>query len=421
MTRQTHQSTPRSSRLHSPSRTCSALLERAKHPCRSDQHLRPPYRASGNGARVSAGLGEAWNPASWNPATWNPTTWVANQQWTDPNVPVTTNVWDTQVNYNTWPGQQPTQDTQASLGQCQSSLRDSAELVQLGTYIPPDSCQALVVCAGSPRASSTAECTIATHVLEYMLSAQKKKGLTTESKATYLGYWNYHLHTLCGDGDGCETKYPSDLRYLRTRLDWSKKMDQTFDPDAKGQLSGILTEMDRYYEKRDAIAPESVIITKSHEFDGTLMDMCDKRIVLTSSRDSEEVFDSGLNLGWFDQPKEESRDTFNKYFELWRGWKSCWTSAAENDINSVLFDMDYTQLTTEGSFRAIVMQMTYEIAQLLNVQDADTNYIVEQVLQRDFQRELNPSLTTGGLPVKTPGTLGKGEAGKYKGPEHMFS
>ena len=181
MTRQTHQSTPRSSRLHSPSRTCSALLERAKHPCRSDQHLRPPYRASGNGARVSAGLGEAWNPASWNPATWNPTTWVANQQWTDPNVPVTTNVWDTQVNYNTWPGQQPAEDTQASLGQCQSSLRDSAELVQLGTYIPPESCQALVVCAGSPRASSTAECTIATHVLEYMLSAQKKKGLTTES------------------------------------------------------------------------------------------------------------------------------------------------------------------------------------------------------------------------------------------------
>ena len=90
--------------------------------------------ASGNGARVSAGLGEAWNPASWNPATWNPTTWVANQQWTDPNVPVTTNVWDTQVNYNTWPGQQPAEDTQASLGQCQSSLRDSAELVQLGNH-----------------------------------------------------------------------------------------------------------------------------------------------------------------------------------------------------------------------------------------------------------------------------------------------
>ena len=77
--------------------------------------------------------------------------------------------------------------------------------------------------------------------------------------------------------------------------------------------------------------------------------------------------------------------------------------------------------TRLGSFRAVVMQMTYEIAQLLNVQDADTNYIVEQVLQRDFQRELNPSLTTGGLPVKTPGTRGKGEAGKYKGPEHMFS
>ena len=149
------------------------------------------------------------------------------------------------------------------------------------------------------------------------------------------------------------------------------------------------------------------------------MNVCNKRIVLTSSRDSEEVFDSGLNLGWFTYPKEESRETFDKYYALWNGWKSCWESAAENDLNSVLFDLDYSQLTTEGSFRAVVMQMTYEIAQLLNLQDVDMGGIVEKVLQRDFQRELNPSLTTGGLPVKQPGTLGKGES-KPVGPQYMF-
>ena len=149
------------------------------------------------------------------------------------------------------------------------------------------------------------------------------------------------------------------------------------------------------------------------------MNVCNKRIVLTSSRDPEEVFDSGLNLGWFTQPKEESRETFDKYYALWNGWKSCWESAAENDLNSVLFDLDYSQLTTEGSFRAVVMQMTYEIAQLLNLQDVDMGGIVEKVLQRDFQRELNPSLTTGGLPVKQPGTLGKGES-KPVGPQYMF-
>ena len=154
-------------------------------------------------------------------------------------------------------------------------------------------------------------------------------------------------------------------------MDWSAKLDQTYDEDAKTRLSGILNEMDRYYEKRDSIAPSSVIITKSHEFDGTLMNVCNKRIVLTSSRDSEEVFDSGLNLGWFMYPKEESRETFDKYYALWNGWKSCWESAAENDLNSVLFDLDYSQLTTEGSFRAVVMQMTYEIAQLLNLQEGD--------------------------------------------------
>ena len=65
------------------------------------------------------------------------------------------------------------------------------------------------------------------------------------------------------------------------------------------------------------------------------------------------------------------------------------------------------------------MQMTYEIAQLLNLQNVDMGGIVEKVLQRDFQRELNPSLTTGGLPVKQPGTLGKGES-KPSGPQYMF-
>ena len=133
------------------------------------------------------------------------------------------------------------------------------------------------------------------------------------------------------------------------------------------------------------------------------MNVCNKRIVLTSSRDSEEVFDSGLNLGWFTYPKEESRETFDKYYALWNGWKSCWESAAENDLNSVLFDLDYSQLTTEGSFRAVVMQMTYEIAQLLNLQGVDMGGVWRRCCSRDFQRELNPSLTREALREPGPG------------------
>ena len=68
-------------------------------------------------------------------------------------------------------------------------------------------------------------------------------------------------------------------------MDWSVKLDQTYDKDTKTRLSGILNERwTAYHEKRDSIAPSSVIITKSHEFDGTLMNVCNKRIVLTSSR-----------------------------------------------------------------------------------------------------------------------------------------
>ena len=91
-------------------------------------------------------------------------------------------------------------------------------------------------------------------------------------------------------------EYPADLRYLRTRMDWSAKLDQTYDEDAKTRLSGILNEMDRYYEKRDAIALR-VIMTKSFEFDGTLMNVCADRA------DELEGFGRGvrlrLNLGWF--------------------------------------------------------------------------------------------------------------------------
>ena len=56
----------------------------------------------------------------------------------------------------------------------------------------------------------------------------------------------------------------------------------------------------------------------------------------------------------------------------------------ENDLNSVLFDLDYSQLTTEGSFRAVVMQMTYEIAQLLNLQDVDMGTLWRRCCSETF-------------------------------------
>ena len=127
--------------------------------------------------------------------------------------------------------------------------------------------------------------------------------------------------------------------------------------------------------------------------------MCDRRLVLTSSREKEEVFDSALSLGWFTQPKEESRWWFETYYDLWQQWGHCWVSATQGNDNTARFDLNFKQLSTEGSFRAVVRLMAYELAKVLQLDDTlmDMNGIVDKVVDRDFQRELNPTLTNGDL------------------------
>ena len=147
---------------------------------------------------------------------------------------------DTSISYNTWPGAPavPAGVAWAVPVLPHKLRRDGAA----GHVHTAGTVQALVVCAGSPRASSTAECTIAQHVLEYMLTGEKQKGYTDQDKATYLGYWNYHLHTLCGDGDGCRAECPADHEGT-CAPGWTgsaNKLDQTYDEDAKTRLSGIL-------------------------------------------------------------------------------------------------------------------------------------------------------------------------------------
>ena len=124
----------------------------------------------------------------------------------------------------------------------------------------------MVVCAGSPRAASTAECTLAEHVLEYMMEDEHRAGRLQQEKATYLGYWNYHLHQLCSDGFDCENKYPAALRELWTRDDWSNALSNIDGGD------DIRTEMDNYYGKRDSVEASSVVIGQIARFDETLLD-----------------------------------------------------------------------------------------------------------------------------------------------------
>ena len=74
-------------------------------------------------------------------------------------------------------------------------------------------------------------------------------------------------------------------------------------------------------------------------------------------------------------------------------------SATQGDENTARFDLNFKQLSTEGSFRAVVRLMAYELAKVLQLDDTlmDMNGIVDKVVDRDFQRELNPALTNGGL------------------------
>ena len=93
----------------------------------------------------------------------------------------------------------------ASTGMNQSkcnadSMSNAARSKGVFVYDPPEQCQMMVICAGSPRAASTAHCMIAEHVIQHIMDSRKKIG---RSKPEYVGYWNYHLHAVCSDGQPC--------------------------------------------------------------------------------------------------------------------------------------------------------------------------------------------------------------------------
>ena len=107
---------------------------------------------------------------------------------------------------------------------------------------------------------------------------------------------------------------------------------------------------------------------KTHEFDAHLMSACAKRLVLTSFRDKEEVFDSGLELGWFTQPKEKSRPSFNRVYDIWQKWRGCWTAAVEADpFHTRLHDLSFDALNSEDSFRAEVRRLAEMIMHVMNI------------------------------------------------------
>ena len=293
-------------------------------------------------------------------------------------------------------------DFASSNGEC-SSLASAARDKSVFTYDVPKQCAMMMVCAGSPRAASTAHCMIAEHVLKKMMGvlAFKDPEGSAHDQPQYTGYWNYHLHSLCDDGENCDIFDGHD----RSVEEFEGKIPTMngLDAEERKNLAEAMGEVRTSLAQLAAIDAESVVVVKTHEFDAHLMSACAKRLVLTSFRDKEEVFDSGLELGWFTQPKEKSRPSFNRVYDIWQKWRGCWTAAVEADpFHTRLHDLSFDALNSEDSFRAEVRRLAEMIMHVMNIrEDAfSVDWIVDEAVKADFQEELNPTMTNGNLPTE---------------------
>ena len=295
----------------------------------------------------------------------------------------------------------------AASDSCQSVSRVAKEKFVF-TYGVPSQCALMMVCAGSPRAGSTAHCMIAENVLKKVMSVLAQDGSSKHEKPEYSGYWNYHLHGLCAEGvEQCGKGSDSRLfQGLTGSLDeFEERIDGIpgLSDEGKETLTKSMNDVRRSVEALNAVDAESVVVVKTHEFDSALMSACSRRLILTSFREKEEVFDSGLELGWFSHPKESSRAEFNKVYDLWSGWRRCWTEAAAADPSSTqVHDLAFDSLNREETFRDEITRLVRVITRVLRDDAAiiDAAWIVDEALRENFRKELNPSMTNGNLPLE---------------------
>ena len=228
------------------------------------------------------------------------------------------------------------------------------------------------------------------------MTAEHEAGRRAETKPLYTGYWNYHLHVLCDDAENCESKFPAGP--IEGLDAWKAHVAKLWDVQKRDKLAEGVAEMEKSIGLLDKVRRDSVVLMKSHEFDGQLMSMCRKRLILTSDRDKEEVFDSGVKLKWFDAPKWKSRPSFEKYFKVWSHWKECWDKAAEADtFHTRSHSLHFDALSTQKSFRREIKSMVLQFGNLLDIapEHLNADEVVERTVEKDYQEELNTELSTG--------------------------
>ena len=264
-------------------------------------------------------------------------------------------------------------------------------------YDPPEQCQMMVVCAGSPRAASTAHCMIAEHVIHQVMEKRKKSGHSKYDAPDYAGYWNYHLHAVCSDGQPCPLydAVTGDLAEFKQHVSSLPNLDGEEKDALRHACDKDVTASTK---KLAEVDQKTVVIVKSHEFDKTLLNACSKRLILTSWRDKEDVLDSGLELGWFSYPKEAARDGFNDVYEVWDGWRACWRNAATAESDTTRnHDLGFEALNSKDSFKAEVRRLAMMVIHLMSIPEADIDMdaLVAHAVVEDFHEELNPMLSNG--------------------------
>lgn len=157
----------------------------------------------------------------------------------------------------------------------------------INTYEVPSRCKLGIVNAGMPRSGSTLLYEMLTIFTSHAFATAEHKHPDVRST-----YWNYHLHR---------------LHY------------------AQGSIEQARQELSEHEQKFSSITKDTVVIAKSHIFNGDLLHLCDATVVITVTRNFCDIALSVAHLGW---SPYDSAEGYRIHFEQSTNNDQCWRSRA---------------------------------------------------------------------------------------------
>jgi hypothetical protein len=99
--------------------------------------------------------------------------------------------------------------------------------------------------------------------------------------------------------------------HLKGSIYWQQHIRRAFSRSGKNSTDKCRMIRDRYEKDRALLAnltANDLILVKSHEFDATLLDLCHRVVVISSTRDLADIVFSKIRLGWFKIDEEDTLD-----------------------------------------------------------------------------------------------------------------